>query len=138
MFKRIVFALALVAGLAHAEDVNFTAAMVDRQYWPAAGIPVYAVIAQVPDGADEITITLGVTVDGMQQEFTKPTTAQCSFNGIPSDGKAACFEPWIDAKWSVLRFDFVTVKVRRGSETSSKRVEYGPYASHDIPVKVSK
>ena len=125
MFKRIVFVLALVAGLARAEDVNFTAAMVDRQYWPAVNVPVYAVIAQVPGGADEILVTIGVTVDGMRQEFTKPTTAQCSLNGLPSDGKAACFQPWIDAKWSPLRFDFIAVKVRRGSVVSSKRIEYG-------------
>lgn len=124
MLKRLLFCVALAAGCACGEDVTFTVEMIRPAFWPR-GLPTVAVTATVPPGADDIQITLGysVNVPPMVNEITKTAGGACSVNGH-STVDSACFQPWLDAEAGSLQIRFVNVSVRRGAETSSKRIQY--------------
>jgi len=121
--------IATLASLAclQAEDVHFTLALLPHDFW-LSSIPTLAVVALVPPGADEITVTLATSALGQQAVVTRQAGELCRINLLPGpfNGglQAACFQPWapIDAPTVEPAFDYVTVEVRRGAVTSSKKV----------------
>jgi len=128
----LLIALASLACL-RAEDVHFTLTLLPHEFW-LSSLPTMAVVALVPAGADEVTVTLATTALDKQTVVTRQAGEPCRINLRPGpyDGGllAACFEPWasIDAPTTGPSFDYVIVSVRRGAVTSSKRV-----ASPQVP-----